>query len=261
MQSRGHAEPRGERAEALLEAPARAPEVLDDGLAPVHVEGGAAGRERQRVAAEGARHEHLLELAASSSRAADDAASGRPLAMPLPNVARSGTTPKCSCAPPTAQRKPLTISSKIRSAPCRWAAAFTPARKPGAGASSSTGSMITAATLPWCSSSAALERGEVVVVERRDEAREVLRNALRPRGRDRVPLVPAVIAAIEDHVAAGGGAGHAHRRRVGLGAGLHEAHHLGARDDLDEPLGHLDLERMRQREDAPLARAGAPPPR
>ena len=41
------------------------------------------------------------------------------------------------------------------------------------------------------------------------------------------------------------------RRRVR--AGLREAHALGARDEVDDPLGDLDLDRVRKREGDPVA--------
>ena len=52
-----------------------------------------------------------------TSRRPTSAASGNPLLIPLPKHARSGVTPKCSWAPPSARRNPVTISSKTSSAP------------------------------------------------------------------------------------------------------------------------------------------------
>src|SRR5437899_1110174 len=75
-----------------------------------------------------------------------------PLDIPLPKQAKSGTTPKCSWAPPSARRNPVTISSKIRSAPLRELSSRTDSRKPERGGSIPTGSMMTAATRPGCSS-------------------------------------------------------------------------------------------------------------
>ena len=46
-----------------------------------------------------------------------NAANGKPPPSTLPNVAISGLIPKCSCAPPNASLKPVTISSKIKIAP------------------------------------------------------------------------------------------------------------------------------------------------
>ena len=55
---------------------------------------------------------------------------------------------------------------------------------------------------------------------------------------------------IDDDVPPGRGAGHAHGGGIGLRSRLEEPHHLGARDEVPEPLGDLHLEGMRQREDA-----------
>src|SRR3989338_4106267 len=43
---------------------------------------------------------------------------GKPPPIILPNVVRSGVTPKASCAPPSATRNPVTTSSKINTMPC-----------------------------------------------------------------------------------------------------------------------------------------------
>ena len=48
------------------------------------------------------------------------AATGNPPPRPLASVVRSGVTPKNSCAPPRANRKPVITSSKISNAPCYW---------------------------------------------------------------------------------------------------------------------------------------------
>ena len=79
--------------------------------------------------------------------------SGRPLATALENTARCGVTPKYSCAPPTAMRKPVHISSKMRSAPCFSHRSLTACRNPGAGAANVVGSRITHAV--WSSIEAA----------------------------------------------------------------------------------------------------------
>src|SRR5262249_17851223 len=84
-----------------------------------------------------------------------------------------------------------------------------------------------------------------------DEPREVLGDTLGARRRDGVPIMPAVVTRKNDYVAARGRARNADSRRVGLRPGLEEANHFRARDDAREPLRDLDLERMREREDAP----------
>jgi hypothetical protein len=86
-------QPRGDRAEAVLKTPAHPPEVLDDGLVTVRPRGGG------HAASASVSPPKVLDTNTSSnsrisSRGPTTAASGRPLAMPLPNVARSGTTPK-----------------------------------------------------------------------------------------------------------------------------------------------------------------------
>ena len=53
--------------------------------------------------------------------------------MILPNVVRSGRTPRRSCAPPQATRNEIT-SSKISTIPCRSVIARRRCRKPSAGA-------------------------------------------------------------------------------------------------------------------------------
>ena len=57
----------------------------------------------------------------------------RPPPMTLPKHDRSGVTPKRSCAPPRASRKPVITSSKTSSAPTRSHSARRPGEEPGAG--------------------------------------------------------------------------------------------------------------------------------
>src|SRR5262249_51729719 len=64
-----------------------------------------------------------------------------------------------------------------------------------------------------------------------------------------VPVVPAVVAAEEDPVAAGGAAGDAHGHGAGLPAALGVAHHLGAGDGPAQLLGQLDLQLVVDRVD------------
>ena len=52
----------------------------------------------------------------------------------LPQVERSGTTPKTSCAPPVDQRNPVIISSNTSTVPSAVHSSRNPSRNPGAGA-------------------------------------------------------------------------------------------------------------------------------
>jgi len=63
-----------------------------------------------------------------TSRRPVTADSGKPLARPLPKVARSGVTSNKAWAPPLAKRKPVMVSSNTSNAPSRWASARTAAR-------------------------------------------------------------------------------------------------------------------------------------
>ena len=56
------------------------------------------------------------------------AATGKPLAIALPKVARSGVTSNRSWAPPAARRKPVMTSSKMRIVPNRVHASRAPSR-------------------------------------------------------------------------------------------------------------------------------------
>ena len=69
-----------------------------------------------------------LRLPGGPDVASGFAAIEKPFAMPLPNVARSGFTPKRACAPPASRRNPVTISSKMTSAPARWLTAQSSSR-------------------------------------------------------------------------------------------------------------------------------------
>ena len=60
-----------------------------------------------------------------------------------------------------------------------------------------------------------------------------------PRLAARVPVVPAVVAAEEDLVAAGDAAGDAHRHGAGLAPALGVAHHLRRRHQAHQHLGQL----------------------
>ena len=90
------------------------------------------------------------------------------------------------------------------------------------------------------------QRREVVVGKRNDEIIRALGNPLGARRRHGMPVMPSVIAAREQQVASGRGAGHADGGRIGLGTGLEKAHPLSAGDQLHQPLGDLHLEGMGQ---------------
>ncbi len=81
--------------------------------------------------------------------------SGMPLATAFEKQARSAVTPKRSCAPPSASRNPVHISSKISSAPRAAHSRLSSTRKPSRGASNVVGSRITHAVSS--SSAAAIE--------------------------------------------------------------------------------------------------------
>ena len=68
---------------------------------------------------------------------------GIPLATAFEKQARSAVTPKCSCAPPRASRKPVHISSNTRRAPRSVHSRRSPSRKPRRGSSNVMGSRIT----------------------------------------------------------------------------------------------------------------------
>jgi hypothetical protein len=81
------------------------------------------------------------------------AASGRPPAMPLAVVTRSGTTPSCSQANQSPVRaNPVCTSSATNTMPLRRQYSASPARKPGAGTTNPPspwiGSITTQATFP-----------------------------------------------------------------------------------------------------------------
>mmetsp|Transcript_3612 Transcript_3612/g.8103 ORF Transcript_3612/g.8103 Transcript_3612/m.8103 type:complete len:244 (-) Transcript_3612:565-1296(-) len=61
------------------------------------------------------------------------APTGRPPPMTLPKVERSGSMPKCFCAPPYEMRKPVITSSKTRSAPSLVVSSRRPSRKAWSG--------------------------------------------------------------------------------------------------------------------------------
>ena len=89
-----------------------------------------------------------------------NAASGSPPPAILPRIVRSGVTPKRSCAPPRATRKPVITSSKTSSAPAASQSIRSASRKPGAGGTQpmfpATGSTrIAASPSPYSATAAA----------------------------------------------------------------------------------------------------------
>ena len=94
----------------------------------------------------------------------------------------------------------------------------------------------------------ALERAEVVVREGSSQLAHGRGHPAAARGCTDVPVLPAVVTAARDHVTPGVRARGSHGARRGIRAVLAEADHLRARHDLRKRLGHLDLERMGERE-------------
>ena len=103
----------------------------------------------------------------------------------------------------------------------------------------------------------AFERTQVVVRERVRERADRGGHAASTRRRADVPVLPAVVAAAGDHLAAGVRARGADGPRRRVGPVLAEPDHLGARHDLRKGLGHLDLERMREGERDAVGELGA----
>ena len=192
---------------------------------------------------------------------------GKPLPSALPRVVRSGVTPNRSCAPPGACRKPVMISSKIRSVPASVHASRSVSRNPGSGSTTpalwKTGSRITAAIVSPSRRSDLADARRVVVLADHHEVADGRRDARRRRDRCRIAVivggevvaprdvvVPAVVVALEleDALAAGERPREPDGVERRLGAGAAEDDPLGRRDHLDEPLSELDLERVRGRE-------------
>ena len=118
-----------------------------------------------------------------------------PLAIALEKQARSAVTPNRSWAPPSAQRKPVHISSKTRRAPRPWHSREQLLRgSPAAGSSNTVGSRITQAV---SSIQRLLDRGDVVVSDGMGQPGHLGRHARAAVGGRDVPVVPAVVAAAE----------------------------------------------------------------
>ena len=140
--------------------------ALGEAVAEEHLERREAGGARQRMAAErrDVRQRRIVARASPSAPARPtNAPSGRPPPSAFASTRRSGTTPQCSSANSRPVRpKPVTTSSKTRSAPTLVAAPAQRRQEPGRGMrtppSACTGSTITAAVR----SSMARERVDVV---------------------------------------------------------------------------------------------------
>ena len=101
------------------------------------------------------------------------------------------------------------------------------------------------------------ERFDVVELERADQCAYGIRHAISAGGRSDVPVVPAVVAACEHRVAPRDCSGETDCGAVHVGARLAEAHALCSGHERDDPLGDLDLDRMRKRERDPSGEAAA----
>ena len=193
---------------------------------------------------------------------------GNPLPSALPSVVRSGVTPSRPWAPPGPCRKPVMISSKMRTAPASVHASRSVSRKPGSGriapALWKTGSTMTAA----------IESPSRARVSRTPSASLYSRTTTRSRtaagmpaeaatgvgssafvvGREVVApghvVVPAVVVALEleDALATGEGACQPDGVVGRLRPGAAEDDALGRGDHADQSLGELDLVGVRGRE-------------
>ena len=169
--------------------------------------------------------------------------------MPLPSAVRSGVTPKYSCAPPLAKRKPV-IDFVEHQQRAMLARQFGDAleksfrrRHRRHRLEDDSGEF----ARPFAQQ--LLQGVQIVVVEAMGQRPRRHRHAAVARGAADVPILPAMIAANSHMIAAGEGAGNADAAGGGVGAVLAEAHGIGARHHLDDQLGDLDLDLMGQRED------------
>ena len=198
-----------------------------------------------------------------------NAASGRPPPTIFPRIVRSGGTPKRSCAPPRATRKPVITSSKTSSAPDASQSARSASRKPGAGGTQpmfpATGSTKIAARSSLWRSTAAAASVDVVVVDddrvgddRRRHARrgrDAERREARARlGEERVGVAVVAAGELEHAVAAREGAREPERRHRRLGARGDEPHLLDRRHGVDDLGRELDLALGRRAEARPVER-------
>ena len=154
-----------------------------------------------------------------------------PLPSALPKQTRSACTPKCSCAPPGARRKPVMTSSNTASAPWRWARSTICLEQARAPARACPPARST--TQATCSGQRSSAAASAAQVGERDRSRPASgRPPARPGGawssrctsrasrgsRSTITRSRPVVGAREAH----GGAGR-------VGARLGEAHPLGAR--------------------------------
>src|SRR5207249_10696366 len=190
-------QPPGDRRETRLKALADLPEVSDDGAPAILLEGGSARGERQRIASEGAGDEDLFELAHEVS-APDDRGERKPVGYALAENGQFWSHAEVLLGAPDRPAKTADdlVEDQQRPVPVR--------RVPHLGQKARGGRV----EKHWLHDHGGdtssvlfkrrLQRGQVVVGERDDELGEVLWDSLRSGRRERVPIVPARIATIDD---------------------------------------------------------------
>ena len=139
-------------------------------------------------------------------------------------------------------------SSKTDTAPWVAASSTTRSRWPGAGTVAPEGSSTTAATWPAWSARTASRWSVSSPRKATVRARVAAGTPCGPGGGPDVPVVPPVVAAHQHEVAPGVGPRGADRGADRVGPALGEAHLLDAGAQGDDPLRHLDLERVHQGE-------------
>ncbi len=191
------------------------------------------------------------------------AAAGRPPPITLPNVNRSASTASRPYQPVAETRNPVITSSRINSAPCRWAISSRPALKPGSGA-----------TTPMFAAAASVMMHAICIavgVERRFDRREIVvghhdrvggrgtgdswrigqrqRRETRPRRHEqRVDVAVVATGELHDLRPAGESARQPQRGHGGLRARAHQPYLLDGLDPADDLLGEFDLARRRRPE-------------
>ena len=185
-----------------------------------------------------------------------NAASGSPPPTIFPRMVRSGVTPKSSCAPPRATRKPVMTSSNTRSAPDASQRRRSASRKPGSGGTTpmfpATGStMIAARPSPYSATVDATASTSLylhtivsfVVAGGNAGARRQAERRDTGAGTREQRVDVAVVAAceLEDAVARSERAGKARGAHGRLGAGRDEADLLDRGDRVDDLRCELDL--------------------
>ena len=191
------------------------------------------------------------------------APTGMPPPITLPKVARSGTMPSRSAAPPRASRKPEMTSSKMRSAPCSRVSARSRSRNSRRCGSrpwfAGTGSMMTAAIC--CPSRAKSASAACFVIERQHAVQAVKASGTpaedgRPNVASPEPAATkqvvrmSVIAAgeLDDEIAPGERSRQADGAHHRLRARRHQSHLLDSGVRGDHALRQLDLRRARRAE-------------